>query len=76
MKRNFQVNFLSNRLLVCLTRLADGIDREVDGDSIVIGWMGDVTVELVCVGVNITDGLFAKPFPGDDKLLLAYKSKC
>ncbi len=56
-------------LSIQLTRLVGGIDRDVDGDSIVIGCIGDVTVEFVCVGVNITDGFPIAPFPGDAKLL-------
>lgn len=49
-----------------LTRLAVGMDREVDGDSIRIGWIGDVTVEFVCVGVSITDGFINTPLPDDE----------
>lgn len=67
---------LSPNIPIDITRFADGIDRDVDGDSLLIGWIGDVTVELVCVGVNITDELLAEPLPGDARLLLAYKSKC
>lgn len=66
----------SQRFSIGITRFADGMDREVDGDSVLIGCIGDVTVEFVCVGVNITDELLAEPFPGDARLLLAYRSKC
>ena len=53
-----------------LTRFAvDGSDRGLDGDSTPIGCMGDVTVELVCVGVSITDGFPIEPLSADARLL-------
>ena len=45
------------------------MDRDVDGDSIVIGCIGDVTVEFVCVGVSIIDGFPTVPLPGANRLL-------
>jgi hypothetical protein len=48
-----------------LTRLTAEIEREIDGDSIARSCIGDVTVEFVCVGVNITDGFPGVPLPVD-----------
>ena len=69
-------NFSSQTIYVSLTRLADEIDRDADGDSIVICCIGDVTVEFVCVGVSIIEGLPNAPLPGAAKLLFEYKSRC
>ena len=48
--------------------MADGVDRDVDGDSTAMGCIGDVTVEFGCVGVSGTDELLPVPLPGDDIL--------